>query len=82
MWNPDYSRFGAWDGSGCTTVLTEQSSTVCECGAFGTFTVLAELTEKPHHPPEYRWLVIIRYIGFSLSLILLLFFVIIVLRTP
>ena len=29
--------FGAWDSDKCTTVMSEQHSTVCECYTDGTF---------------------------------------------
>ena len=37
MYNEAIGRYGAWDGDKCTTVLSEQKSTVCECYTDGTF---------------------------------------------
>ena len=30
-WNEEIGLFGAWDSLGCTTVISEQDSTTCEC---------------------------------------------------
>lgn len=37
VYNEEIGRYGAWDADKCTTVLSEQSSTVCECYTTGTF---------------------------------------------
>ena len=31
VWNEDIGLYGAWDSLGCTTVISEQDSTTCEC---------------------------------------------------
>ena len=37
VYNEDIGRYGAWDADKCTTVMSEQSSTLCECYTTGTF---------------------------------------------
>ena len=37
VYNEAIGRYGAWDGDKCTTVMSEQVSTVCECYTDGTF---------------------------------------------
>ena len=78
MWNPDIGMFGAWDAEGCTTVMSEQDSTTCECKKFGTYALAAEKIERPEGHEDYTWLLVSRYIGFSVSIISLLIFVIII----
>ena len=34
-WNEEIGLFGAWDSLGCTTVISEQDSTTCECDRSG-----------------------------------------------
>ena len=74
-WNHEIGLHGAWDPTGCTTVMTEQDSTSCECDRFGTFALLAEKIEQPFAKAAYPWLVISRYIGFVFSLVSLTIFV-------
>ncbi|CAM6054614.1 unnamed protein product [Sphagnum tenellum] len=74
-YNPDLGKFGGWDTSNCTTVITEQDSTLCECGIFGTFAVIAEMVEEPYVGPEQQWLTIVKYGGYVISLVMLLAFV-------
>ena len=75
VWNDDLGTHGGWDANGCTTVITEASSTLCECSTFGTYSVVAELVEEPWLPPEHTWLTVAKYLGFALSLLLLLVFI-------
>ena len=47
VYNEAIGRYGAWDGDKCTTVMSEQVSTVCECytdGTFGNFNFLFIIT--------------------------------------
>ena len=71
----------AWDASDCTTVLTEQEMTVCECSTFGTVAVIAEIVEEPSRPDDYLWLIIVKYVGYVLSLVALAAFVIVIMIT-
>ena len=51
VYNEDIGSFGAWDADKCTTVLSEQSSTVCECyttGTFGNFSTQIFSVENQH----------------------------------
>ena len=78
MWNPDIGLSGAWDAEGCTTVMSEQDSTTCECSKFGSYALAAEKIERPEPKRDFTWLVVSRYIGFSVSILSLLIFVIII----
>ena len=69
---------GSWDATHCTTVLTEQTNTVCECATFGTVAVIIEHVQPPEVDEEFTWLWITKYAGFSLSLLLLLIFVLVI----
>ena len=78
MWNPDLGLHGAWDAESCTTVMSEQDSTTCECSQFGTYALAAEKIEQPEGKEDYTWLMVVRYIGFSVSLICLTVFILII----
>lgn len=75
MWNEEIGLHGAWDSAGCTTVMTEQDSTTCECDRFGTFALAAEKIEQPEAKDAFSWLIVSRYIGFVVSLISLTIFI-------
>jgi len=49
MFNENIGMFGAWDSSACTTVITNQLQTICECSDFGVYAVEAEIID----PSEY-----------------------------
>ena len=82
MYNEDLGVHGGWDSSHCTTVLTEQEQTVCECGTFGTFAVIAEMVVEPSVGEEYEWLTVVKYVGYSFSLLLLIVFIMVLLLSP
>ena len=71
VWDPSIGVKGAWDAQHCTTVMIGQDSTTCDCYTFGTFTLIAELVSKPKAEPDATWLMVWKYIGYVLSLILL-----------
>lgn len=77
----DLGVYGGWDAAPCTTVITEQDSTVCECGTFGTFAVVAEMVEEPSVDEDRTWLRVIKYTGFSVSILTLIVFVGIIVMT-
>lgn len=81
VFNEDLSG-GSWDATHCTTVLTEQTNTVCECATFGTVAVIIEHVQPPEVDEEFTWLWITKYAGFSLSLLLLLVFVLVIGLSP
>ena len=62
------SAHGAWDTDGCTTVLSDQTNTICECELYGKYAVIAELVEDPYVEEEDDWLTVMKYIGFSVSI--------------
>jgi len=75
IWNEEIGLNGAWDSKGCTTVMTEQDSTTCECDRFGTYALAAEKIEQPEAKDAFSWLIVSRYIGFVVSLISLTIFI-------
>ena len=82
VYNKQIGKYGAWDSDKCTTVVSEQSTTVCECGTFGTYALVAEKVEDPFMDAEYEWLKYVKYAGWIISIVLLLVFIVVVLRSP
>ena len=80
MWNDEIGSTGAWDAAPCTTVITEQTSTVCECRNFGTYSLIAELAENPKAHKDKTWLTVVRYMGFGLSVICLSITIVVIAR--
>ena len=74
VWNDEIGLYGGWDSLGCTTVISEQDSTTCECDRFGTYALAAEKIVKPEAKPRFDWLLVGRYVGFCVSLISLTIF--------
>ena len=50
-------------------------STICECYVFGTYAVLAEMTEPASYPDEWGWLEIVANIGNGISIFSLVIFI-------
>lgn len=80
--NPNFGPYGGWDASGCTTIITEQTSTTCECSTFGTFAVVAEIVQDPFVPEEDVWVKVIKYCGFFFSLICLVPMMVVIALSP
>ena len=74
VWNEEIGLYGGWDSLGCTTVISEQDSTTCECDRFGTYALAAEKIVKPEAKPRFDWLLVGRYVGFCVSLLSLTIF--------
>ena len=56
IWNEAVGLKGGWDAAGCTTIISDQTGTTCECKHFGTIAIVAELVEEPTRPPEFLWM--------------------------
>ena len=75
VWDPSIGVKGAWDAQFCTTVMSTQDQTTCDCYTFGTFTLIAELVSKPEAEPDATWLMVWKYVGYVVTLILLPIFI-------
>ncbi|XP_042211664.1 adhesion G protein-coupled receptor B1-like isoform X1 [Homarus americanus] len=78
-WNTELGDFGVWDTNGCFMLYTTETYTKCACTQLGTFSVVARKTEPKEVPPENMWLTILRYIGYCVSFLFLIMYIIIVL---
>lgn len=77
----DLTQHGAWDANLCTTVLIEQDQTVCECRTFGSVSIVAEMVERPSLPPEDKWVTVVKYVGFCVSIVSLLVYVTVIITS-
>ena len=78
MWNPQIGLFGAWDTVDIETVAIDENSATCVTDKLGTYAIIAELMELPSEYDEVHWLFVIRIVGYSLSILVLLIFISIV----
>ena len=78
MWNPNIGLYGAWDTVDIETVAIDENSASCVTDKLGTYAIVAELVELPFEHEEPEWLFMTRIIGYCLSVVLLIIFVIIV----
>jgi len=74
-WNPNISDYGSWDAKKCRVVDSGPDFTKCSCSVMGTMGIIAEHFVEETIPPEALWLQIIRYTGYSLSIICLIIFI-------
>ena len=81
MWNPEIGLFGAWDTVDIETVAIDENSATCITDKLGTYALIAEMMELPTEYDEPDWLFIIRIVGYILSNVLLIIFIIIVLMS-
>ena len=79
MWNPHIGGLGAWDTMKMRTVSVDRDSAVCLTNQFGTYAIIAELKEEPYVQDDLTWLIITKYVGYGLSVILLTILVLIIL---
>ncbi|XP_063875718.1 uncharacterized protein LOC135108533 [Scylla paramamosain] len=74
-WDANNSR---WDGTGCLVMENTDRYTKCACAHFGSFTVMNELIEPRVVPDEHLWLLVLRYVGYALSILLIIIYIIVV----
>ena len=71
MWNPHIGGLGAWDTMKVRTVSVDGDSAVCLTHQFGTYAIIAELKEQPFVQDDLTWLLITKYVGYGVSVLLL-----------
>ena len=78
MWNTEIGLHGAWDTVDIETKAIDENSATCVTDKLGTYAIVAELVELPHDFEEPGWLAASRLVGYILSTVLLVIFVIII----
>ena len=81
MWNPEIGMFGAWDTVDIETVAIDENSATCITDKLGTYALIAELMVLPTEYDEPHWLYVIRLVGYIMSTVLLVIFIVIVLMS-
>ena len=71
IWNPKLSDLGAWDTKGIKLVHSDGILATCYATKIGTVAVMSEIVEHPWVPDDYQWLVILKMIGYGVSILLL-----------
>lgn len=75
-WNSDLSDYGGWDATGCTALESNQFYSKCVCSHFGQYAIILEKVAPKYVEVEYTWLIIVKYVCYSLSFILLIAFIV------
>ncbi|XP_050733459.1 uncharacterized protein LOC127007021 [Eriocheir sinensis] len=75
-WNANTSQ---WDSTGCVVMFKSELYTKCACAHFGMFAVMDELVEPKVAPVDYLWLTVLRYVGYALSVLFIIVYIITVL---
>ncbi|CAG0888932.1 unnamed protein product [Darwinula stevensoni] len=76
--NEEYLNYGVWDSSNCVVLDTNAVETKCQCQQFGMYAVLSQRIQQYLIPVDPTWLTIIRYVGFSLSVLCLVILILVV----
>ena len=78
IWNEEHK---VWDTDGVRMIHSDDVVANCMSHKLGTFAVLTEVEHSPTAPDDYVWLLVTKFVGYGLSIILLLAFSIIVLMS-
>ena len=79
VWNTEIDALGAWDTTNIKMVWNNDKVVECTSTAFGTFGIVSEIYEPPSVDKDQNWLMITKYVGYGLSILLLFVFCIMVL---
>ena len=74
VWNTEIDALGAWDTTNIKMVWNNDKVVECTSTAFGTFGIVSEIYEPPSVDKDQNWLMITKYVGYALSILLLLIF--------
>ena len=70
--------FGAWDTADIETVEMDEQGATCVTDKLGTYAIIAEMIEQPYDYDEEPWLYVTRLVGYVISIIILVVFVLII----
>eukprot|EP00090_Calanus_glacialis_P035198 TRINITY_DN60141_c0_g1_i1.p1 TRINITY_DN60141_c0_g1~~TRINITY_DN60141_c0_g1_i1.p1 ORF type:complete len:923 (-),score=185.92 TRINITY_DN60141_c0_g1_i1:73-2841(-) len=78
IWNPNIGMFGAWDTEDIETMQIDEQGATCVTDKLGTYAIIAEKIELPYEYDEEGWLYVTKLVGYIVSTIFLIIFVIII----
>ena len=81
IWNPDIGIYGAWDTDGVITKFTDHEVSNCIATKLGTFAIVVEIEDEPYAEPDHTWLIVVKSAGYSVSMLLLMFFIVVILAS-
>ncbi|KAF8787073.1 hypothetical protein HNY73_008705 [Argiope bruennichi] len=75
--DPSAVKIGGWTPEGCTRVNTTDLYTTCACDSLGMFALLAfpPVPKKYVEPEDETWVFVVRGLGYSLSIIILICYI-------
>jgi len=78
IWNSHIGMFGAWDTEDIETVQIDEQGATCVTDKLGTYAIIAEKIELPYEYDEEGWLYVTKLVGYIVSTVALVIFVIII----
>jgi len=78
IWNPSIGQYGAWDTESIETMEIDELGATCVTDKLGTYAIIAELIEQPFQYDEEGWLYVTKLVGYIVSTVVLVIFVIII----
>jgi len=78
IWNSNIGMFGAWDTEDIETLQIDEQGATCVTNKLGTYAIIAEKIEMPYEYDEDGWLYVTKLLGYIVSTIVLIAFVVII----
>jgi len=78
IWNSNIGMFGAWDTEDIETLQIDEQGATCVTNKLGTYAIIAEKIEMPYEYDEDGWLYVTKLLGYIVSTIALIAFVVII----
>ncbi|XP_054706617.1 adhesion G protein-coupled receptor L3-like [Uloborus diversus] len=83
-WDPNLQARGSrakggWSPDGCSIANTSAEESTCKCTMLGTYAILSKIRQPFDIPPEDEWVKICKWIGFGVSIILLVLYIFVIL---
>ncbi|GFQ84407.1 uncharacterized protein TNCT_188721 [Trichonephila clavata] len=74
---PESVKVGGWTAEGCTRVNSTEFYTTCSCDSLGMFALLAlpPVPKKYVEPEDETWVFVVRGLGYSISIIILICYI-------
>ena len=78
IWNSGIGMFGAWDTADIETMQIDEQGATCVTDKLGTYAIIAEKIEMPYEYDEEGWLYVTKLVGYIVSIVVLIIFIIII----
>ncbi|KFM59088.1 putative G-protein coupled receptor 112, partial [Stegodyphus mimosarum] len=69
---------GGWNPGDCSVANSTAEETTCQCSRLGTYAIMSKIRQPFTIIPEDEWVKICKWIGHGVSIILLIFYIIVI----